>query len=127
MTDPIADLLTRVRNAQLAGQTEVVVPYSKLKYHLVQVLEREGWISGLAGLDHQRQLKIVLKYDQGQPVIRHLKRISQPGRRVYAKRHRLPRVMQGLGMAIISTSRGLMTSEEARRQKLGGEILCEIS
>lgn len=127
MTDPIADLLTRLRNAQLAGHREVMVPYSKLKYHLVQLLEREGWISGLAVLEQQRQLKVLLKYDAGQPVMRHLRRVSTPGRRVYANRHRLPRVMQGLGTAVISTSQGLMTSQEARKAKLGGEVVCEVS
>ncbi len=127
MTDPIADLLTRLRNAQLAGHREVMVPYSKLKYHLVQLLEREGWISGLAVLEQQRQLKVLLKYDAGQPVMRHLRRGSTPGRRVYANRHRLPRVMQGLGTAVISTSQGLMTSQEARKAKLGGEVVCEVS
>jgi small subunit ribosomal protein S8 len=127
MTDPIADLLSRLRNAQLAGHREVMVPYSKLKYHLVQLLEREGWISGLAVMEPERQLKVLLKYDAGKPVMRHLNRVSTPGRRVYANRHKLPRVMQGLGTAIISTSQGLMTSQQARKAKLGGEVVCEVS
>lgn len=127
MTDPIADLLTRIRNAQLASQAELVVPYSKLKYAMVQLLEREGWIAGLAVLDQQKNLKVLLKYDQGKPIIRELKRISKPGRRVYVNRHAIPTVLNGLGMAIISTSKGLMSNTEARKQKLGGEVLCEIS
>jgi len=127
MTDPIADFLTRIRNAQMAGQHEVVLPYSKLKYAMAQVLEREGWITGLASLDQNTKLKLLLKFDQGQPVISHLKRISSPGRRVYVKRDQLPRVVGGLGMAIISTPKGLMTADEARQARLGGEVLCEIS
>lgn len=127
MTDPIADMLTRIRNAQLAGQHEVVLPYSKLKYALAQLLEREGWIVGLAGLEQNTKLKILLKYDQGKPVITHLKRVSTPGRRIYVKRHELPRVLNGLGTAIVSTPRGLMTGDEARQAKLGGELLCELS
>src|SRR5689334_19415872 len=127
MTDPIADFLTRIRNAQLAGQTEVVLPYSKLKYAIAQLLEREGWIVGLASLEKNTKLKVLLKFDHGQPVMTHLKRVSTPGRRVYVKRDQLPRVMGGMGMAIISTPRGLMTSHEARKAKLGGEVLCEIS
>lgn len=126
MTDPIADMLTRIRNAQLANQHEVVLPYSKLKYAIAQLLEREGWIVGLAALEQNAKLKILLKYDQGKPVINHLKRISTPGRRVYVKRQDLPRVLNGLGTAIISTPRGLMTSDEARKAKLGGELLCEL-
>lgn len=126
MTDPIADLLTRIRNAQLAAQADVVLPYSKLKYAIAQLLEREGWITGLAALEQNSKLKILLKYDQGSPVITHLKRISKPGRRVYVKHQDLPRVLNGMGTAIISTPRGLMTSDEARRAKLGGELLCEL-
>lgn len=127
MTDPIADFLTRIRNAQLASQHEVMVPYSKLKYAIAQLLEREGWIVGLATLENNTQLKVLLKFDQGQPVINHLRRISKPGRRVYVKRDQLPRVMGGLGLAIISTPKGLMTADEARKARLGGEVLCEIS
>lgn len=126
MTDPIADLLTRIRNAQLAGQREVVLPYSKLKYAIAQLLEQEGWIVGLASQDHQKNLKLLLKYDQGKPVIQQLKRISKPGRRVYVGRAELPRVLNGLGMAIISTPKGLMTADQARQSKLGGEVICEI-
>lgn len=127
MTDPIADMLTQIRNALLAGQREVVLPYSKLKYALAQVLEREGWITGLAALEQNTKLKILLKYDGKEPVISTLKRISKPGRRVYVGRRDLPHVLNGLGTAIVSTPRGLMTSFEARKAKLGGEVVCEIS
>ncbi len=126
MTDPIADMLTRIRNAQLAGQREVMMPYTKLKYALAQVLEREGWIAGLAAVENHVKLKLLLKYDQNTPVISNLKRISKPGRRIYVKRHQLPNVMNNLGTAIISTPQGLMTSREARKAKLGGEVICEI-
>ncbi len=127
MTDPISDMLTRIRNAQLAGQREVVVPYTKLKYALATVLEREGWITGLAALEQNTKLKLLLKYDGATPVIGMLKRISTPGRRVYVSRHDLPTVVNGLGMAIISTTKGLMTNDEARKAKLGGEVICEIA
>lgn len=127
MTDPIADMLTQIRNAQLAGAREVVLPYAKLKYALAQVLEREGWITGLAALEQNTKLKILLKYDQNEPVIGSIKRISKPGRRVYVNRHQLPNVMNNLGTAVISTPQGLMTSREARKAKLGGEVICEIA
>lgn len=126
VTDPIADMLARIRNAQMAGQREVVIPFSKLKYNIAQLLEREGWITGLASIDQNTNLKVLLKFDQGKPLIRHLKRISSPGNRRYVGRHDLPRVLNGLGMAIISTPRGLMTNDQARKAKLGGEVLCEI-
>lgn len=126
VTDPIADMLARIRNAQMAGQREVVIPFSKLKYNIAQLLEREGWITGLASIDQNANLKVLLKFDQGKPLIRHLKRISSPGNRRYVGRHDLPRVLNGLGMAIISTPRGLMTNDQARKAKLGGEVLCEI-
>jgi len=127
MTDPIADFLTRIRNAQLAGQREVSAPYSKLKYALAQLFEREGWIAGLATQDQNSILKVLLKYESKRPIINQIKRVSRPGRRVYADRHHLPNVLNGLGTAVISTSQGLMTSQDARKQRLGGEVLCEIS
>jgi len=127
MTDPIADFLTRIRNAQLARQSEVVAPFSKFKYAIAQLLEREGWITGLAISDGGKILRVLLKYDHGEPLIGHLKRISTPGRRVYVDRTEIPTVKNGFGTAIISTSRGLMTSREAKKAKLGGEVVCEIS
>lgn len=127
MTDPIADLLTRIRNAQLIRQPEVVVPYSKFKYALAQIMEKEGWLTGLAVIDQGANLKILLKYDGREPVIGKLHRVSKPGRRVYVSQREVKRVLNGLGTAIISTSRGLMTDQEARRAKLGGEVVCEIS
>lgn len=127
MTDPISDMLTRIRNAQLAGQREVVVPYAKLKYALASLLEKEGWITGLASLEQNTKLKLLLKYDGNQPVITMIKRISTPGRRIYVSRHDIPHVVNGLGTAILSTPKGLMTGAEARKAKLGGEVICEIA
>ena len=127
MTDPIADFLTRIRNAQLAKQVEVMVTYSKFKYSLAQLLEREGWLMGMAVTDGQKTIKLLLKYDQGQPVMQTLKRVSKPGRRVYQPFDKLPRVKNGFGMSIISTSKGLMSDAQARKAHLGGEIVCEIA
>lgn len=126
MTDPIADFLTRIRNAQMAGHPDLVLPYSKFKYAVAQTLEREGWITGLAIIENGKQLRVLLKYHQKQPVIQEIHRISTPGRRVYVSRTEIPRVKNGFGTAIISTSRGLMTSNEARKAKLGGEVVCEV-
>jgi len=131
MTDPIADMLTRIRNAQAAKKAEVILPYSKLKYNLAKLMAAEGWleraeeISGNQGNWHQ--LKILLKYAKsGKPAIASLKRVSRPGRRIYASYSQMPYVLNGLGIAIISTSRGLITNKAARRSKIGGEVICEI-
>ena len=127
MTDPIADFLTRIRNAQLAKQAEVMVPYSKFKYALAQLLEREGWLTGIAVQDGQKTIKILIKYDQGQPIMQSIRRISKPGRRVYQPFNKIPRVKNGFGMSVISTSKGLMSDAQARKAHLGGEIVCEIA
>jgi len=125
--DPISDMLTRIRNAVLARKAEVIIPFSRLKLEIAKIIESEKFVAGLQVLEKERQLKIFLKYDEdGSPVIRNLKRISKPGKRVYAPKDNLPRVLGGLGIAIISTSRGLMTAREAVRAGLGGEVLCEI-
>jgi len=136
MTDPIADMLTRIRNASAVGKETVVLPMSKIKYGIAQILEREGHIAkvevvktkskknGSAVFD---ELKIILKYKKdNRPAITSLKRISKPGRRVYASKEKLPRVLNNLGLAIISTSRGLLTNKEAAKAGIGGEIICEI-
>ena len=136
MTDPIADMLTRIRNASAVGKETVVLPMSKIKYGIAQILEREGHIAkvevvktkskknGSAVFD---ELKIILKYKKdNRPVITSLKRISKPGRRVYASKEKLPRVLNNLGLAIISTSRGLLTNKEAAKAGIGGEVICEI-
>ena len=136
MTDPIADMLTRIRNASAVGKETVVLPMSKIKYGIAQILEREGHIAkvevvktkskknGSAVFD---ELKIILKYKKdNRPAITSLKRISKPGRRVYASKEKLPRVLNNLGLTIISTSRGLLTNKEAAKAGIGGEVICEI-
>lgn len=129
MTDPIADMLTRIRNSQKVGKPEVFVPYSKLKHQIAEILKKEGFIAGVdkdEAISARPELKLTLKYAANKPVIRKLKRVSKPGRRVYVGSKNLPYVYDDLGVAIISTSQGLMTNKEARTKKVGGEIICEI-
>ena len=133
MTDPIADMLTRIRNAHSVSKTEVVVPFSKMKLEIATILKQEGFIKSVAtreaGSDGNRfdEIIIGLKYaNSKEPAITSLKRISKPGERVYATKDQLPRVLNNLGIAIISTSHGLMTNKQARKSGLGGEIICEI-
>lgn len=127
MTDPIADMLTRIRNAAHARKKEVLLPHSNVKQWIAQILANEGYLELVERLtDHAGTLRLVLKYDAGGPVVRHLKRISTPGRRVYAPASGLPRVLSDIGIAVVSTSQGVMTNKEARRRKLGGEIVCEV-
>ena len=129
MSDPIADMLTRIRNAQRVEKTEVVMPASKLKAAIAQVLADEGYIEGFkveanAG---KPQLAIGLKYYAGRPVIERLERVSRPGLRIYKGHEKIPQVMNGLGVAIVSTSRGVMTDRRARTQGVGGEVLCYVA
>jgi small subunit ribosomal protein S8 len=129
MTDPISDMLIRIRNAQLVGHAEVSMPASKLKSAIAQVLKDEGYIEDFALRDEgtKKQLRIGLKYYAGRPVIERLERVSKPGLRVYRGRDDIPRVMNGLGVAILSTSRGVMTDRKARADGVGGEILCIVA
>lgn len=129
MSDPIADMLTRIRNAQVTGQVEVKMPASSIKAAIAQVLKDEGYIEDFAVRESgvQRQLHIGLRYYAGRPVIERLERVSRPGLRVYRGRNALPRVMNGLGVAIVSTSRGVMTDRKARATGLGGEVLCIVA
>jgi small subunit ribosomal protein S8 len=130
MSDPIADMLTRIRNAQMVGQVEVTMPASKLKAAIAQVLKDEGYIEDFAlreVRDARRELRIGLKYYAGRPVIERLERVSKPGLRVYKGRNDIPRVMNGLGVAILSTSRGVMTDRKARDTGVGGEVLCFVA
>jgi small subunit ribosomal protein S8 len=129
MTDPIADMLTRVRNAQAVGKTAVSMPSSKLKTSIAQVLKDEGYIEGFAVRenDGKPELEVSLKYYAGQPVIEKIERISTPGLRVYRGRDDLPKVMNGLGVAIVSTSKGVMTDRKARASGIGGEVLCIVA
>ncbi len=129
ITDPISDMLTRIRNAQAVRKSDVLVPFSKIKYSIAKILEAEGYVGAVEESTHNGHpaLCIRLKYQRNRPVIRSIKRVSTPGRRVYAKADQLPRVLSDMGVAILSTPNGLMTNKEARARKLGGEIICEIA
>jgi len=129
MTDPIADMLTRIRNAQSSEKKSVAMPASKLKSAIAQVLKDEGYIEDFAVREGEGkpQLEIGLKYYAGRPVIERLERVSKPGLRVYKGRDDIPRVMNGLGVAILSTSRGVMTDRKARADGVGGEVLCIVA
>ena len=129
MTDPISDMLTRIRNAQLAEKTTVQMPASKVKVAIAKVLKDEGYIDGFAlvGEEARRQLEIALKYYAGRPVIEKLERVSKPGLRIYKRKDDMPRVMNGLGIAIVSTSHGVMTDRKARATGIGGEVLCIVA
>lgn len=129
MTDPIADMLTRVRNGLSANKAEVSMPLSKVKVSIAQVLKDEGYITDFTSgdIDGKPALTITLKYYQGQPVIEKIKRVSRPGLRVYKGKDELPKVLGGLGIAIISTSAGVMTDRAARKAGHGGEVLCAVS
>lgn len=132
MTDPIADMLTRIRNATMARHKQVLVPASKMKIEIARILKEEGFIERY-DVGHEKpqpMLRIILKYDDTvrppRPVIQGLQRVSKPGRRIYVKRREIPYVRSGLGIAILSTSKGVMTDREARRQNVGGEVICYV-
>jgi small subunit ribosomal protein S8 len=129
MTDPIADMLVRIRNAQMVGHTEVAMPASQLKASIAKVLKDEGYIEDFATRENgaKKELRIALKYYAGKPVIERLERVSKPGLRVYKGRDDIPKVMNGLGVAILSTSRGVMTDRKARADGVGGEVLCIVA
>jgi small subunit ribosomal protein S8 len=129
VNDPIGDMLTRIRNAQMRGRTTVASPLSKMRVRVLEVLQAEGYIRGYAEIeqDGRKELEIQLKYYEGDPVISMVKRISKPGRRVYSSVGNLPRVENGLGIAILSTPKGVMSDHAAREQNVGGEILCHVS
>jgi small subunit ribosomal protein S8 len=129
MSDPIADMLTRIRNAQMVQKVSVVMPASKLKTAIAEVLKSEGYIDNFAvrGEASKPQLEIALKYYAGKPVIEHIERVSRPGLRVYKGRHDIPSVMNGLGVAIVTTPKGVMTDRKARQAGIGGEVLCYVA
>ena len=129
MSDPIADMLIRIRNAQMVGHAEAVMPASRLKAAIAKVLKDEGYIEDFALRDNgaRKELAVALKYYAGRPVIERLERVSKPGLRVYRGRDDIPRVMNGLGVAILSTSRGVMTDRKARADGVGGEVLCIVA
>ena len=128
MTDPIADMLTRIRNAQMAKRPVVEIPASKVKKSIVEILNKEGYVGKVEERDAElgTVLVIELKYEGKQAMIRSLKRESKPGRRVYTKAEDIPRVLNDFGVAIVSTSKGMMTNKEARKQGIGGEIICSV-
>ncbi|MEW6354340.1 MAG: 30S ribosomal protein S8 [Pseudomonadota bacterium] len=128
MTDPIADMLTRIRNGQTASMAEVVMPSSKMKQAIAKLLKDEGYINDFAvrEVDGKQMLAIVLRYYGGKPVIENIQRASRPGLRIYRGKQKLPKVIGGLGIAIVSTSRGLMTDRAARAAGHGGEVLCYV-
>ena len=128
MTDPIADMLTRIRNANQMKHEKVDIPASKLKKQVLELLKKEGYIASVQVVNNKPQdiLRVTLKYMQNERVVKGLKRISKPGLRVYAKTNEIPKVLNGLGIAVISTSQGIMTDREARKLKVGGEILAYV-
>lgn len=129
LSDPLGDMLTRIRNGQRASKGTVRTPASRLRANVLEVLQREGYIRGYAVHEQdggKRELAIELKYHNGEPVIRELRRVSKPGRRVYAGLKELPNVYNGLGIAILSTPRGVLSDAEAREQRVGGEVLCTV-
>ena len=129
MSDPIADMLTRIRNAQSVEKAVVAMPSSKIKVAIAQVLKDEGYIDGYAvkAEGARSELEIALKYYAGRPVIEHIERVSRPGLRVYKGRHDIPNVMNGLGVAIVTTPKGVMTDRKARQVGIGGEVLCYVA
>ena len=129
MSDPIADMLTRIRNAQMVEKPVVVMPSSKLKVAIAEVLKAEGYIDGytVRGEAAKPQLEIELKYYAGRPVIERIERVSRPGLRIYKGRHDIPNVMNGLGVAIVTTPKGVMTDRKARQVGIGGEVLCYVA
>ncbi len=129
MSDPLGDMLTRIRNAQMRKKTSVATPGSKLRRNVLDVLKSEGYIRGYSTVDFDNgrsELEIELKYFDGEPVIREVQRISRPGRRVYASVRNIPRVNNGLGVSILSTPKGVMSDADARDQHVGGEVLCRV-
>jgi small subunit ribosomal protein S8 len=129
MSDPIGDMITRIRNAQMRSKSKVSTPGSKMRANVLEVLKNEGYIRGYAAVEHaggKSELEIELKYFDGEPVIREIERVSKPGRRVYASVRNLPRINNGLGVAILSTPKGIMADHDARDANVGGEILFTV-
>jgi len=128
MQDPIADMLTRIRNVQAANHVSVKMPSAKLKVAIAKLLKDEGYIADYAVADEAKpELEVTLKYFQGQPVVETIQRVSRPGLRIYKGKNELPKVMGGLGVAIVSTSKGLMTDRAARLAGMGGEVICYVA
>ena len=126
MTDPIADMLTRIRNAARAGLPELELPRSRVKFEIAKILEKEGYLKNVADDSAGRKITLTIRYDGRKAVMRDIQRLSKPGRRLYVGWQDIPRVKSGLGLTVISTSQGIMTGGEARRRRLGGELICEV-
>ena len=129
LTDPIGDMISRIRNAQVRLLNNVKVPSSKFRVKILEILKQEGYISDyklLSSADEKNSLSVDLKYNNGIPVIKEIKRVSKPGRRIYAKATSIPKIQNGLGLAIVSTSKGIMTDNDARNKNVGGEIICRV-
>jgi len=128
-TDPISDMITRIRNAQMRALNTVTIPNSKLRARILDVLKEEGYISNYKPSSNEKNNKFLLvnlKYNNGIPVIREISRVSKPGRRIYTRADSIPKIQNGLGIAIVSTSKGIMTDNNARLKKIGGEIICKV-
>tara|TARA_B100001093_G_scaffold437131_1_gene435898 strand:- start:468 stop:866 length:399 start_codon:yes stop_codon:yes gene_type:complete len=129
LVDPIGDMFTRIRNGQMRSLNQINVPASKFRLQILEILKSEGYITNfyLENIENNKKvLKVDLKYYEGNPVIKEIKRISKPGRRVYSRASSIPKIHNGLGLAILSTSKGVMSDEEARKNKIGGEIICRV-
>jgi small subunit ribosomal protein S8 len=127
--DPIGDMLTRIRNAQMRKMSKVIIPNSKFRIKILDVLKQEGYISNYSNSTDPKiknSILVDLKYTDGLPVIKEISRVSKPGRRIYAKASSIPKIQNGLGLAIVSTSKGIMTDNDARNQNIGGEIICRV-
>tara|TARA_B100001146_G_scaffold216522_1_gene220027 strand:+ start:523 stop:921 length:399 start_codon:yes stop_codon:yes gene_type:complete len=127
--DPIGDMITRIRNAQMRSLSSVKIPGSKFRASILDVLKKEGYISDykfLTDVKDKNSLTVSLKYDNGNPVIKEIKRVSKPGRRIYAKADSIPLIQNGLGVAIVSTSKGIMSDNDAKNKNIGGEIICRV-
>jgi len=127
--DPIGDMITRIRNAQMRSLSNVKIPGSKFRASILDVLKKEGYISDykfLTDVKDKNSLTVSLKYDNGNPVIKEIKRVSKPGRRIYAKADSIPIIQNGLGLAIVSTSKGIMSDDDAKNKNIGGEIICRV-
>jgi|SRR3989339_1220284 len=128
MTDPISDMLTRIRNGLAVKKTEVVLPYSKIKYEISKILKKEGYLAEVEKIEDKFVvLKLSLLYkESGQPTLSHIQRVSKPGRRIYVSAENIPYVLNNIGIAVLSTSKGIMTNRQARRARIGGELICEV-
>ena len=129
LVDPVGDMLTRIRNGQMRSLKKISIPFSKFRLKILEVIKKEGFIVDYFQEENElkiKSVKVLLKYYEGQPVIREIKRVSKPGRRVYSRANSIPRVMNGLGLAILSTPKGVMSDTEARKNNVGGEIICRI-